>query len=61
MIKISRKLKAYEKEELLNLQNQRRQKYGLPPLKTIKIENLIHIPTEKTKAIPPNQEGGMYQ
>ena len=62
MIKIRRRLTDIEKELLLQLQNQRRAKYGLPALKTIKIENLIHMPI-KEKDIPLKKEtdGGMYQ
>ena len=66
MIKISRRLTAYEKEKLLEEQNKQRKKYGLQPLKTLRIENLIYLPTDKTnedKEEHPtkNTDGGMYQ
>ena len=65
MIKISRKLTETEKELLLQLQNQRRSTYGLKPLKTLDLKNLINlqeINNTKTSTINHNDDdGGMYQ
>ncbi|MFO7677528.1 MAG: hypothetical protein R6V50_04000 [Thermoplasmatota archaeon] len=66
MIRMKRRITNHDKEKLLELQNKRRQKYGLRPRKTLCIEDLINLPTDKqdkTKEdIPPKKtDGGMYQ
>ena len=65
MIKTSSRLTAYDKQKLLEEQNKQRKKYGLPPLKTLKLENLIYLPTDKTKENKEKDTSqknrGMYQ
>ena len=65
MIKTSRRLTAYDKQKLLEEQNKQRKKYGLRPLKTLKLENLIYLPPDKTKKTTEKdtsqKTGGMYQ
>lgn len=66
MIKLSRKLTPKDKELLLKQLNQKRQQYGLPALKTIKTDDLIHL--QQTHDTSHHQQkkqttgdGGMYQ
>jgi len=65
MIKTSRRLTAYDKQKLLEEQNKLRKKYGLRPLKTLNLENLIYLQpdktTNKTREDTSQKHGGMYQ
>jgi len=62
-IQMSKKLKTYDEEKLLQIQNQKRKKYGLQPLKRLNIEHFINYNNASETQTHPKQEdiGVMYQ
>jgi len=66
MAGISKKLTTFEKDVLLKIQNDQRKKYGLRPLKNLRIETLINLTSDKndnttTSTISDYGQEEMYQ
>jgi hypothetical protein len=65
MVRKARNIRRYDEEKLLEHQNIQRQRYGLKPLKTLQIENLIYLQTDKKEDTAlrtyHQNTGGMYQ
>ncbi len=60
MAGISKKLTTFEKDVLLKIQNDQRKRYGLRPLKNLRIENIIHI-TNETNEEQHTQDQQQYE
>lgn len=63
-IQTSRNLNSFDKDKLLEKQNEIRAKYGLRPLKRLYLESLLILDTNshvKPRKDIPVKDGGMYQ